>query len=741
MDNMGVIGYQEFEGPALMQRDLNNANFIATTEDGLKFYPAITDGSKLQALAYHTFQPAESENIFWQSVKTQATRSATVSDNDFEMIVSLLGINSGGEEVLVGEKVFRNCGITETTEDIVFDLKRSACKPNIAVTDAAAASGKLRLNLPIRSKNFENFLLNIGSYSGWKRYKNIPITGKYEYSKVNVPIFISVPHNPNINEDFSDIRFVDWNGNILTHSVYMNYNMFALNIENGGENGTTSGIPAAASTLTSSTEQAKKGTHSFKLVSNGSSSDSYMAPGGDGGAMRCGMVAGKTYTASAYIYVPSATGLNPDDVYGRGLSITLYYKDSGGTYHSVISNKPTVTGQFVKLKVTAEIPLGATEAFVRYYNGFAASGKVVYWDELRLNEGLSDLYPCYAVMLPTTPLTGEVEEITMWYKKSDATSAASELSSIFLKYDMFDDSVFNAMWSLNALTGSVVENGNLQMAINAGTDGRWTTSMNKGPILFTSIPTGDMRASVKVELDTINASSAKGLFVMLDSNRNYFYRIEIGYDTANKIFLTKNEGSGESTVASFAFANQAVWLYIERLGPYYFFGYATSRDEEDIIWFWQLTPTFTPTTVGMHTRNWNTAAFPAITSHFSEFHVISAGGGIGPEVGSFGSEKVEAYNGTWSYSEVEPDSFDPDQTYLDFTVPTLDLCNQIYFTLNKYDCDPENTRLMVAKPTQNTVEMGYDAASKFEAFRLKFELLCSNEYNVKFNKHRYEYMY
>lgn len=111
-----------------------------------------------------------------------------------------------------------------------------------------------------------------------------------------------------------------------------------------------------------------------------SSADTFAAVGGDsGGGLRLGMQAGRTYTVSGWIYVPAATGLTPVDQ--RGLRIVAFTKVSA--YQETRSAAATAVDTWQRLSVTFTVPTGATEAFIRLYNGFAAS-KTVYWDNLSL---------------------------------------------------------------------------------------------------------------------------------------------------------------------------------------------------------------------------------------------------------------------------------------------------------------------------------------------------------------------
>ncbi|MFJ8577241.1 LamG-like jellyroll fold domain-containing protein [Micromonospora sp. NPDC093277] len=125
------------------------------------------------------------------------------------------------------------------------------------------------------------------------------------------------------------------------------------------------------------------------------SNDTYVAVGGDGGGMRLGMVAGRTYRATGWIYVPAATGLVPE--FGaRGLRIVGFYK-VGTAYTEVASPMAGYTDGWQELSVDMTVPAGATEAFFRLYNGTqGGSGKKVYWDNLSVTEIVAPFGPAWS---------------------------------------------------------------------------------------------------------------------------------------------------------------------------------------------------------------------------------------------------------------------------------------------------------------------------------------------------------
>ena len=111
--------------------------------------------------------------------------------------------------------------------------------------------------------------------------------------------------------------------------------------------------------------------------------DSFEHIEGDIGGMRLGMEGGKKYTFSAYGYVPSFTGLNPDSE--RGLKVVVFWKEDEVYFEkrsSILYNTET----WQRLSVSFEIPINATEAFIRIYNGFQDKKKEVYYKDFQLTE-------------------------------------------------------------------------------------------------------------------------------------------------------------------------------------------------------------------------------------------------------------------------------------------------------------------------------------------------------------------
>lgn len=121
----------------------------------------------------------------------------------------------------------------------------------------------------------------------------------------------------------------------------------------------------------------------------GAEGATFAAVGGDYGGMRLGMKPGKRYTITGWIYVPAATGLNVTGSSGSldGLRLVAVYK-VGSLYVEVRSAKASITDGWQQLSLTMSLPAGATEAFVRMFNGHPVgqTAKAVYWDDLSVKE-------------------------------------------------------------------------------------------------------------------------------------------------------------------------------------------------------------------------------------------------------------------------------------------------------------------------------------------------------------------
>ncbi|MDQ6524330.1 tail fiber protein [Nocardioides sp. LHD-245] len=101
----------------------------------------------------------------------------------------------------------------------------------------------------------------------------------------------------------------------------------------------------------------------LKIWPTDSRTDTFASVGGDAGAMRLGMVAGKTYTVSAEMVVSNHGALGDPT---RIDSVVVHHRVGAGAY-TILSTGPGVG----RKSLTFTLPAGTTEAFVRLYNGGA----------------------------------------------------------------------------------------------------------------------------------------------------------------------------------------------------------------------------------------------------------------------------------------------------------------------------------------------------------------------------------
>lgn len=163
------------------------------------------------------------------------------------------------------------------------------------------------------------------------------------------------------------------------------------------------GFGAHHTTIARSTVRGHDSTESIMLTPAASSSDpaakqgnTYVDVGGDTGALRLGMQAGKSYRITGWIFVPAATGLSPPGSDGQrwGLRLVPWVRTPAGGHQAVPSAPAAYTDGWQELSVDVTVPADATEAFVRLYHGFApGSGKQVFFDDLSLTEIVAPFGP------------------------------------------------------------------------------------------------------------------------------------------------------------------------------------------------------------------------------------------------------------------------------------------------------------------------------------------------------------
>ncbi|TQN42635.1 RHS repeat-associated protein [Blastococcus colisei] len=123
--------------------------------------------------------------------------------------------------------------------------------------------------------------------------------------------------------------------------------------------------------------------NSLAVTPTGASVSSFAYPGAAGSGAIDGLTAGRTYRITGWIYVPSATGLDPGSTHG--LRIVGMYNE-GGTWKAQSSNKPTRTDTWQQLTLDFTVPAGTTGPLIRLYNGFSATSKKVFYDDLSVRQ-------------------------------------------------------------------------------------------------------------------------------------------------------------------------------------------------------------------------------------------------------------------------------------------------------------------------------------------------------------------
>jgi hypothetical protein len=211
-----------YKGAALLQDGLPNSNFICSDNDGLIFVPSNLDPAELVTTeAYITHQP-DDPNSIWAGVDIDWSRITTDSTSILHALFTLYGITSMGDVVQVGEKVITSCPTTSLRETISFNTLQSACEPSLTTNPSLAAAGKVNLNLPMTYKNFDDVgLYPVNADPLQTRMKIVPITGSIDGQEGSFAVGpINIVYDSDMNADFSDLRFYQWNGSAFVSLSY-----------------------------------------------------------------------------------------------------------------------------------------------------------------------------------------------------------------------------------------------------------------------------------------------------------------------------------------------------------------------------------------------------------------------------------------------------------------------------------------------------------------------------------------
>ena len=154
----------------------------------------------------------------------------------------------------------------------------------------------------------------------------------------------------------------------------------------------------ALSPVVRSTDWASNGSYSARIIplSSTTGTDTFLALGGDIGGIRLGMVAGNTYTVSATIRLTAAQTGNIATT--RARRIVFFYNAGAGYVETASAAAPNSAGS-TRLNLTFTVPLGATEAFIRLYNGTDSGGGDVWWDSVMLEQS-STVNPYFDGSIP-----------------------------------------------------------------------------------------------------------------------------------------------------------------------------------------------------------------------------------------------------------------------------------------------------------------------------------------------------
>ncbi|MFJ4672513.1 ricin-type beta-trefoil lectin domain protein [Kitasatospora purpeofusca] len=156
----------------------------------------------------------------------------------------------------------------------------------------------------------------------------------------------------------------------------------------------TAGFTPGPAEVTRSTVRGHDSSTDSLLIKPADSWASYAAIGPEY-TFAQGMQPGKTYRLTGWIYVPGATGLDPDRA-DIGLRLAGVYRTPAG-YGDVLSPKASFTDGWQQLTVDMAVPKDATEAWFRLINGFGAgTGKEVFFDDLSLKEIVAPFGPQWA---------------------------------------------------------------------------------------------------------------------------------------------------------------------------------------------------------------------------------------------------------------------------------------------------------------------------------------------------------
>lgn len=134
-----------------------------------------------------------------------------------------------------------------------------------------------------------------------------------------------------------------------------------------------------------STHWSQSGNYSVRISPLGNSVDTFVSLDGDSGALRMGMTEGKTYTVLGTIRMTQAQGGSPSAT--RARRIVPFTKIGAAAYVEHPSAAAPNQAGVTEIRHTFTVPEGATEAFIRLYNGTSEGNGDVWWDNVMVIEG------------------------------------------------------------------------------------------------------------------------------------------------------------------------------------------------------------------------------------------------------------------------------------------------------------------------------------------------------------------
>ena len=193
-------------------------------------------------------------------------------------------------------------------------------------------------------------------------------------------------------------------------------------------------------TATQSTTWAQYGTRSLKITPSGASVSSYATLGGGPGGLRSGMTPGNWYNVSAYMRMSAVQGGTLDQ---NARTLAVVYRDAGGNLQQYVSRAiPNVANTTYRASLAVYIPPGATEAWVRVYNGTSTTNTMdMYVDGVQVTLGT----PLHAYI--DGSLTSDAMRTYAW----TGTAHASTSTVVVTDANIFVGSVQNNAISLDGL--------------------------------------------------------------------------------------------------------------------------------------------------------------------------------------------------------------------------------------------------------------------------------------------------